>query len=133
MDEMEVKLNQEEINAAINEAVSGAVKQGLDAFEFKHEVSAAVSAAVGQAQIPRLIGEELERRLRNQTEEIVSAVADEVMPAVRTAFAGCFKSAMTAMVYGLMQGKPSYMGEPELKLWDEAMRSLDPMVSDKEA
>jgi len=127
--DIQIPISEETLKQGITEVVGEAISRGISSYEIRQRITEIVKQQVEAAQLPALLHEELAQRLHAQAGDIVRQVADEVIPALRVAFAQAFRSALVAMVYGLHQGRPAYMSEDERRRWCEIRQELFPVGS----
>ena len=113
---------------AIAEAVAAVVRDGLTAgvrsWEVTSGISDAVQRAILEAHLPELLHAQLQVAVSEQAGPIVQAVVAEILPALTIAFREAFRGSLIAMVYGLQQGRPHYLGTEEMARWREIEASL---------
>ncbi len=121
---MEVDIDPEVIARAVGEVVQKGITDGVGNWQTKDAIDKAVMTAVLEADLPKLLHDQLQAVLTEQATPIVNSLAQEMIPWLKIAFSKSLKASMVAMLAGLQRGKPSYMGEAELKQWRDIEESL---------
>jgi len=124
--DIQIQISAQALEQGLTEVMGEAISRGISSYEIRQRVTEIVKQQIEAAQLPALLHAELAQRLQAQAGDIVRQVADEVIPALRVAFAQAFRSALVAMVYGLQRGRPAYMTEDERRRWCEIRRELFP-------
>jgi len=128
--DIQIQISAQALKQGITEVVGEAISRGISSYEIRQRVTEIVKQQIEAAQLPALLHAELAQRLQAQAGDIVRQVADEVIPALRVAFAQAFRSSLVAMVYGLQKGRPAYMTEDERRRWCEIRQELFPEPSE---
>ena len=107
--------------ASVSDAVVTGIERGVGGWEVASAIEAAVKDALSEADLPRLIHDQLVATISGSSESIVARVSEDARMALEHGFELAFRQAMTGMVYGLLTGKPGTYDTDELKLWDAAV------------
>lgn len=122
---MEIKIDNNMFTDTIAAMLKESISAGMQSWSIKSQVEKATVEAVLEAEIPQLIKCELDHQLAEIAPDFVAQICREIIPQIRAAFGQAFRGALTAMVYGLYNGKPSYMSEQDQKKWDEVKKNLN--------
>jgi hypothetical protein len=117
---VDINIDQKVIADAVASVVQKGLADGVGSWEVQHTINDVVKESVTAADIPSLLRDELQERLTAEAEPIVKEVVDSIIPNLRAAFKASIQTALVPMMYGLLNGKPSYMGEEDKKKWKEA-------------
>lgn len=121
---LKVEIDNDSLTDAIGHSVAKSLEKGIESFQVKSQVSEAVEKAVVDSDMAQKIYNEIKKRLDEEAEVLVREAVDEIMPGFKIAFSRAFKGSLVAMVYGLRNGKPSYMGTEDVRRWKETEEEL---------
>lgn len=117
---MNIELDREAINGAIQEAVSKAIAQGVSNWQMAGEIARASEEAVRKADMPAIVGQALDERLSLEAGHLIGEAIEHAMPALRAAISHSASTMAASMLFGLRRGPDPYSDRDKI-LWKECL------------
>lgn len=119
---MRIDIDQEALNAHVSKSVASALQHGAESWEVREQVSEAATKAIVDANLPAMLHDALRTAVADHAEQVVADICAESVGVLRAAMSDALRASFTAMAYGALTGKPSYLHGSDAEQWAAAER-----------
>ena len=117
---MNIELNSDQIINAVALAVAKGLQTGAEDWSVQQAIADSVRESLQAHDLAGAFRRALDNALDREIAPLVEAVVALAIPGLREALATQVRAMTAAMIYGIWQGRPSYMSDGDAQRWAQA-------------